>query len=136
MAGISSAFSHDTLNLPVAGSSSDSISLPEIDIWSDLATQNSVESSSYNHVYCDSSDLLSTSPDMRYVARPSMQWTDLSDSYLFLELQLIKTSGKDRTITDADKTCVSNFLSNSIFKDLQVSTSKKWLTFAGRSGGE
>ena len=123
MAGISSTFSHDTLNFPVVGSANDSISLPEIDIWSDLATQNSVEHSSYDHVYCDSSDLLSTSPDLRYVARPSTQWTDLSDSYLFLELQLIKTSGeeKDRAITDADKTCISNFLSNALFKDLQVS---------------
>ena len=123
MAGISSTFSHDTLNFPVVGSSNDSISLPEIDIWSDLATQNSVEHSSYDHIYCDPSDILATSPDLRYVSKPSMQWSDLSDSYLFLELQLIKTSGeeKDSAITDADKTCVSNFLSNSLFKDLQVS---------------
>ena len=68
-------FNHEAMNFPVSGSEAPNISLPEADLWSSLAIQNTVESSSYEQVYCSDTELLSTSPDLRFVSRPSVDFT-------------------------------------------------------------
>ena len=67
--------SHDAMNFPVSGSEAPNITLPEADLWSSLAIQNTVESSSFEQIYCNPADLLATSPDLRFSSRPSIDFT-------------------------------------------------------------
>ena len=66
---------HEGMNFPVSGSDAPNIGLPEADLWSSLAIQNTVKSSSFEQVYCSDAELLSTSSDMRFISRPSVDFT-------------------------------------------------------------
>ena len=70
-------YSHEKLNFPIVGSNESTISLPEIDLWSIIPSQNTVESVSYDHIYSENGNLLATSPELRFHSRPSVLFTDL-----------------------------------------------------------
>ena len=112
-------YSHEALNFPLAGSDGGNVSLPECDIFSSIPDQASVESSLYDTVFCEDGNLLTTSSELRFTSKPSLAFTDLGESYIFLEMVLVK-DGAVPAITDADKVIVSNMISVVPFRDLQI----------------
>ena len=79
MAGKIGFYTHETLNFPVSGGNEQVVSLPETDLWSGIPSQNSVESSLYDIIYSEDSNLLSSSTELRFHSRPSLHFSDLSD---------------------------------------------------------
>ena len=79
MSGKVGFYTHETLNFPVSGGNESSVSLPETDLWSGIPSQNSVESSLYDIIYSEESNLLSSSAELRFHSRPSLNFSDLSD---------------------------------------------------------
>ena len=128
---MASVYSHDRLNFPISGSTATTVNLPEVDLWSGIPIQQSIESTIYEHVYTPSSNLLATSPTLEFKVKPSVLYTDVADSWLTLELSIIKTPDKspgskdvpDIVTTDHVGTC--NFVGANMFKDLAVKIAGK-----------
>ena len=75
MAGRFGVYSHEALNFPMStGGSSGTIALPECDLWAGIAQQGSVESVSWDHIYPEDGNLLTTSPELRFHSRPSLMF--------------------------------------------------------------
>ena len=108
-------YSHERLNFPVAGSADPRVALPDIDLFSQIPIQDSVESVQWDFFYPESGNLLPTSPRVQFKAKESQYMSDLSDTYLMFELSFNK-SGDDPAIDPAEQTCPTNFMSAVIFK--------------------
>ena len=120
MAGkMTTVYTHDQIQFPVAGSDEAVIALPEIDFTSHIPTQGSVEKVSYQKLYCDSANLLGTSPQLVFHSKPSQYWTDLSETFISLEISLVRTDGKKIDV-EKEKVSFCNFVAASLFKDLQI----------------
>ena len=112
-------YSHERLNFPVAGSSDPRISLPDVDLYSNLPIQDSVENVVYDFYYPESGNLLEGSPVVQFKAKESMYFSDLADSYLMFEVSFNK-EGADPTIDPTEECSPTNFLSAVLFKDLSI----------------
>ena len=117
-------YSHERLNFPVAGSSDPRVALPDIDLFSQIPIQDSVESVQYDFFYPESGNLLPTSPRVQIKAKKSQYFSDLSDSYLMFELSFNK-SGDAPAIDPAEQCCPTNFMSAVIFKVSGLTTNVK-----------
>ena len=81
MAGKLGYYSHESLNFPIVGSDSSTLSLPECDLFSSIPNQNSIESSSYDILHPEDGNLLISSPELRFVSKASLKFSDLADRY-------------------------------------------------------
>ena len=81
MAGKLGYYSHESLNFPIVGSDASTLSLPECDLFSSIPNQNSIESSSYDILHPEDGNLLISSPELRFVSKASLKFSDLADRY-------------------------------------------------------
>ena len=72
-------YSHESLNFPIAGSDAGTIALPECDLFSSIANQNTIESTSFDIVHPEDGNLLASSPEVRFCSKASLKFTDLAD---------------------------------------------------------
>ena len=120
MAGSVGFYSHDTLTFPTGGGTAgETITLPETNLWDGIPNQSSVESCSWDVLYPDESNLLSTSTTVSFHSRPSLFFSDLSDSYMTLEMRLIK-DGDDPIVKATDQVVPANFMAMTPWKDMQI----------------
>ena len=145
MAGKLLVHSAENLNFPYLGKGDGSVvNLPEAELWSGINQQGTVESTSYDLIFSEDSNLLNTCTELRFHSRPSLDFTDLrcvgqsvgifeksrtniphfrfnifnSDSYLMVECHLTKSDGT--APVDASNVVPANFVTSALFRDLQI----------------
>ena len=115
---------HEPLNNPVLGSSN-RLGISELDLFSTIPQQDDIQKVIYETFWPQTGSLLDTNPKCVFVTHPSEYFTDLSDSYFRLEVQLTKTpdpAKKDDTavIGAEDLANVANLAAFSLWKDLTL----------------
>ena len=115
---------HEGLNRPVLGSSN-KIGISELDLHSVLPLQEDIQKVSFDRIYPQNGSLLPSNPEVVFIAPPSEHFSDMSDSYIRMEVQLMKEpdpNKKDDTskITKEDLANVSNLAAFSLWKDVSL----------------
>ena len=116
---------HDNFVKPLLGSSH-KIALSELDLGSTLPTQEDIQKNFYERVYSQNGSLVASNPEVVFISPPSQHFTDLSDSYVRMEVKLVKThkdpDNKDDTteIKDTDLANASNLVAFSLWKDVTL----------------
>ena len=127
MAGRTLITNHEDLNFAVAGGANSVVALSETDLYSSLAIQDSVKSHHFEPFYPTTGSLLDSSPDITFNVGPSMHLTCLADSFLEIDISLVKGPTKAKVVA-ADKAVPANFASIAWVKDLNVFISGKPVT--------
>ena len=116
---------HDNFVKPLLGSGH-KIALSELDLGSTLPTQEDIQKHIYERVWPQNGSLVPSNPDCTFISPPSQHFTDLSDSYVRMEVRLTKThkvpDNKDDTleIKDTDLANVTNLTAYSLWKDVTL----------------
>ena len=112
----------ERLNRPVLGSSHD-IAFSTLDLFTTPPTQDDVQSEFCDKIYPVNGSLISTNPLVQFQIAPSEHWTDLSSSYLMMQVGLEKLTwprGSDATINAANKVSLANHIGGNFWKDVAL----------------
>lgn len=112
------SYSHETLNYPIKNNAD--VSLSEFHLFSKVNFQGQVQSNTVESIYPTQGTLDHSAPNLEFKVRPSLDLTDLSDSWLELDVGLIKTSDDNKVPTAADKVTPCNNIMYNCFKSLNI----------------
>ena len=93
--------------------------LSETDLYSTLAIQDSVKNHHFEPFYPANGSLLDSSPDVTFEVSQSMHLTCLADSYLEIDVSLVKGANKAKVVA-TDLAVPTNFAALAWVRDIKV----------------